>query len=369
MASKDETFEEIMEKVDEIIGKQQKQTEPVSEQTNTDQTKPVQEETMAEPVETVEPKKQSPELSPKSIELMKKVETLIKKVEQEKNPIKQHLLSFKLRMLRGKIQKELDLQNIKEEYETKREMLKTKKEERDQNSIDEIAKLVGRIESLRRQIESNEEYDYESPEFMYPKKLVSEVGGIEQFADSLKGSSKLETQLAADRIKSISKKREELKELKDKLKSEKDKLDDSEINHGIAKRDLDMEEKALTITNKFNILSGIKSFFNNIKEEWADFKAEREENKRLKAQEKEDMDKALKEYNMQKASIQRYYEGVKEQMNEQRRSQKAEEFRAGMEVKDLEEPVKQEEPEQAEQPEKQSDSPEPTQEQSDEERE
>lgn len=281
-------------------------------------------------------------LSEKSKQLIEKIDNLTQKIEQEKNPLKKHILAFQVKMLISKIQREIDLNNIRDSYQVKRDELKKSKEEKELEGIDNIAGLNEQIMQLKKEISGNEEYDAQSPYFMYPKKYVEQIGGPEALANKLKESKKVQTQQAAKRIESVAQKRIELQELEDKLAKQQENLEHSNEGYEADKKSLNREEKSLILKQKMNIFSRIGEFFNNMIEEAKLYREERKQNKELDAKEDEEeaaldeeyakkIEELKKEQEERRTALREKQDEARVQQNQQQNSDRAAEFRAKVE--------------------------------------
>lgn len=281
-------------------------------------------------------------LSEKSKKLIWKVDDLTRRIEEEKKPWKKHILAFKVKMLISKIQREIDLNNIRDSYQVKKDELKRTRETRELDGIDNIAGLNAQILRMRREIDSNEEYDVESPYFMYPKKYVQDIGGTGELIDKLKQSQKIESQQAAQRIERISQKREQLQELEDKLMQEQDALSNSKREYNIENAKNSISKNALILKQKMNIFSRIGLFFSNMMEEAKLHRDERKQNSELDAKLKEEekamdeeyrkrMKELREEQRKSKEELREEHNRSKEEQQQQQSSDRAADFRAQME--------------------------------------
>lgn len=263
----------------------------------------------------------------KSSKLIEKVEMLSKRIEQEKNPIKRHILSFKVRMLLSKIQREIDLQNIRENYKIRKDELKIQKENKEKDSIDNIAMIGAKVQLLKKELRANEEYDTESSRFMYPKNYVDRSGGIEEVKNKLKQSKRPETKEVSKKIEEMQKKREELDKLEKELQKEQEILDNSAKEYEKQERELNFKEKSLVLKQNINIFSRIKSFFGNIADQtrmfFDEMKQEREYDLELKQKEKELED----EYNKRMDELRQQSDQEKEGLRSLRGSETAYNYR------------------------------------------
>ena len=255
-------------------------------------------------------------LSEKSKKLLEKIELLSQKIEEEKSPLKRHILSFQVKMLIAKIQREIDLQNLKASYDNKRETLLSEKLDRETGAIDNIASLSEQIKQLKRDIRGNEEYDEQSPNFMYPKKYIEQVGGIEGLTEKLKESPKEDSQYTAWKIESISRQRQELEKLQEELKQEQEKLEYSQDDYNQDKKDLKREETALVVKQKINVFSRIGNFFKNMAEEVRAYRDEKRQIKELTIKQKEEEKKLDEEHEKLMQELKEKLEREKQEIRE-----------------------------------------------------
>ena len=270
--------------------------------------------------ETSEPVDVS-KLSEKAKKLIEKVDLLTKKIESEKSPLKKHVLAFKVKMIISTIQKEIDLHNIRGHYQLLREILKNDKEKRDEISLDNIAELSSKIKGLERELGANEEYDAESPYFMYPTKFVKESGGIESLISKLKQSKKVESQQAARKIEMMRQKRKELDTLYEALKTEQDMLDYRQDDYKANQKNYSIKEKTLVVAQKINIFARIGIFFKTMTEQAKLYFNQREQNKELLQKQKEDEMAIDEQYKKKMDEIKREYRETKDKHRESRRQE------------------------------------------------
>lgn len=318
--------------VDEVGGKEI--MEPVAEnEERVEQTRVVSEQESTE----------NSNKSEKAKMLEEKVEALVQKIEQEKSPLKRHVFSFQVKRLIAKLQREIDLQNLKDEYKDKRQRLKEEKKQREDDAIDSIAELNAQIKKLERELDGNEEYDPDSPYFIYPDKYVKEHGGIEALSEKLKQSKKFETQQAAKRIEQMQKNRTKLNYLYNRLENVQEELEYSEKFYEQDKKDLNKEERSLIVKQKMSVfsLSSIRAFFGNMIEGAKSYMQERRQNKELSVKYNEEEQAIIDEYEAKKQALEAEMnqafkklsdkkEQEKQSQNAQRGQDKAAEFRDKM---------------------------------------
>ena len=246
------------------------------------------------------------QLTEKAKKLQEKINLLCDKVEQEKSPLKKHMLTFKIKMLTSKIQKEIDIQNIQAKYNEKRELASWSKQNKEEKLLNQIAGLQTDIDYITRYIKGNEQYDYESDNFLYPKEFVESRGGIQEFSENLKQSDKQATQRVAGKIEKVASAREELNALNEQLKEEQKKLSKFDVNYDKHINFLNRKEKALIKQEKGNIFSRMGNFFGTMADEAKLYWKERQElNETIKAHKQE-----MKEFKMaQKEELRLLKEG------------------------------------------------------------
>ena len=277
------------------------------------------------------------ELSEKGKKLYEKVEKLEAKIRDEKNPLKLHLLQFKLRMLVAKIQRELDLINIKESYNLKRDELKLGKEQSDKDINKEIALLMLKVNLKKQELHSNSEYDYKSSDFGF-NGLVKSEEELQVLTTSLKADS--ETKLVAENIERMSQVRQEIEKLQEELKSKQQLVHDNNKEYARSKKQLDFEEKRLTVINKYNIFSRIGDFFKNVKQGINDIRADMIEMKQLKKEYEKEKLEAKRKYEAEMADIARKSEEAKILKQDERKSKFLNDVKLkGKELEEANEPV------------------------------
>ncbi|MCI8273389.1 MAG: hypothetical protein HFJ55_04835 [Clostridia bacterium] len=308
-------------------------------------------------------------LSEKSQKLVDKVNELTQRIEEEPNRIKRHILSFQVRMLISRLQKEIDLNNIKEYYQQEREAAKRYRDKMQDKGVDNIAAITEKIRLLEKVIYGNEEYDIKSKYFMYPKEYVEDIGGVKNLVDKLKQSDKSANQRAASRIEEVSKKRAELEDLRKELEDNKMMVEDAKEYYKEDMKSINKEEKSLVVRQKMNIFSRIGNFFKNAMDEISQYRQERHEEKELRTsqlrdeaqlneQYEKDMAELRAKYNDMRANLREYHGKETEQDRNVQNQSKAASFREQMsQVINQEEPSSVKESEEIEQ-----DIPEPEQE-------
>lgn len=243
-------------------------------------------------------------LSDKSKKLIEKVDKLCEKIKEEKNPVKLHMLTFKVRMLQSKIQRELDLQNLKENYQLKRDELKKGKDARDIDEIEAIDNLSKKIKLKEQEIESNSDVDIDSPDCIYSRKAIESKGGVQGFCDFIKKNGKDDVKITAQRMEHTEQLKQELEELQNQLEEQQGLLENSEAQYNKDKRGLAIEETRMTIAKK-NPFLRVGDFFKAVGAGIADIRANivavKAENDKYKADKKAKQEahkaemKALKE--------------------------------------------------------------------------
>ena len=254
--------------------------------------------------------------------LEKKINALCEKIAQEKSPLKRHFNQFLVKQLQAKIDREIDKARIKAEYDLKRDELSSGKKEEEEELESRIARLTKKQRLLKQILRADQEYDYKSKAFMYPKEYMKDKGGIDGIIEKLEKSSDEDTREAASRMRSMKATREELNKINSEIKDVRENLENLENDHNIQANKLGKEEKSLIVkkTGPFNAIKGwfknaiteIKGYFKEKKEnrnDRADFKASRnDELDELKEKMEEDLARITEEYEKKKEDLMAKYE-------------------------------------------------------------
>lgn len=275
----------------------------------------------------------------KSEQLYEKVDMLATKIEQEPNVIKRTFYAIRAKLVLAKIQRQIDIQNIKDEYSEKRmdNLIEAELDESDTTS--EIISLNRRINDLKRQIGMYSEYDVNSKSFMFGQSNVERKGGVDNYIARLNQSGRPDQIEAAEKMKFVESLKKELRERQEELKGKQDILRDIDLNTKMSNKSLKTEETALVVKKKINIFSKISNFFKNV---WSGIKEGREQHEDVKERRQQGMEQddgkkltreeALaqleKEYlNSRESIIQEYARAEEEFKGTQAKSQ-ADDFRA-----------------------------------------
>ena len=254
--------------------------------------------------------------------LEKKINALCEKIAQEKSPLKRHFNQFLVKQLQAKIDREIDKARIKAEYDLKRDELSSGKKEEEEELESRIARLTKKQRLLKQILRADQEYDYKSKAFMYPKEYMKDKGGIDGIIEKLEKSSDEDTREAASRMRSMKATREELNKINSEIKDVRENLENLENDHNIQANKLGKEEKSLIVkkTGPFNAIKGwfknaiteIKGYFKEKKEnrnDRANFKASRnDELDELKEKMEEDLARITEEYEKKKEDLMAKYE-------------------------------------------------------------
>lgn len=251
--------------------------------------KPKKEEVTTEETPTEEiPEKKSrridpKKLSPKAINLIKKVKVLCEKCSNENNIVKKHLLKFKLRMLTVRLQEELDLYYLKEEYRIKAEELKAKTVSKQKNDILAIININKQIKQRENVLRSYSEYDYYSPDFMFPKSLVEQCGGIKEFAKQLEEDKNPTIQIAGKNISGSLRYREQIQDLKKQISDRQKEMElrEKEAFEESTKLNYMEQENQIALKEPNIIFKRIKEFFKIARVSIQDFRNELSERREL----------------------------------------------------------------------------------------
>lgn len=221
----------------------------------------------------------------KESNLESKIVDLYDKIDKEKSLFKRHINQFKIRGLIAKLQREIDKQNIKEEYAIKRERLAYRRDLKEDNLLEYIAESQKYIKFIEKKLKANEEYDYESKNFMYPKSYTEKIGGIYAITRRLKESDNETARYTAEKIEEMSKVRMILTQEKNKLNAMQEKLENLDKMYNKEENRQIIEEKRLIIANN-NPLKNFKNWISNAVIEIKSFLVDRKEYTALKVKEK-----------------------------------------------------------------------------------
>ena len=274
----------------------------------------------AEPQETEQNKKPQ---TKKAADLESKIADLYDKIAKEENLFKRHINQFKIRGLIAKLQREIDRQNLKEKYDLKRKRMAREKNRKEEDLLVKTTDMQEEIDNLKKILKGNQEYDYKSKSFMYPKDYVEKVGGIENLTEKLKGIDKEATQNAAKKMEQMVETRRQLSEMKEKLKAEQEKLSNLDVEYYNKEKRLKKKEKSLALVNN-NPLNKLKGWFSNAFAEINAYLADRKDYKALKAEEKEEMQVMEEEYKKMRKEMQ---EAIKRETAEKQAKMKNDKLR------------------------------------------
>lgn len=124
--------------------------------------------------------------------LYEKVNILAEKIEKEPSATKRALYTIKAKMILAKLQRQIDISKIKEDYSTRRQNNKNEAEEDKSDARSDIIRLKRDINKVEEQIRKNADYDYKSNRFMFGTQEIDSNGGIDNYVNILKGSGRPE---------------------------------------------------------------------------------------------------------------------------------------------------------------------------------
>lgn len=255
--------------------------------------------------ESVDEEKNNKEIkhTEKSKKLLEKVDILCSKIQKEKSPFKRQLLAIKLRSLKQRIDKEIEIQKIKETKEKEREDLILDKESKERQREKDIAKETRRIRQLYQDINSYSDYNYGTQDFLYDQNTVNKYGGIDGLIDNYKNSGDSDLIDAASKIEKANEIKMSIKTAQNELSKTKEYNVDKEFKE--SEKKINKEEKALIKKEKGNIFQRIGAFFKNIKQ---GIKEYREEKKAIKEEINKMNEKKAQEFvNKEKQTIKKDY--------------------------------------------------------------
>ena len=243
--------------------------------------------------------------------------------------------------------REIEKLQIKEEYNIRKQELLNKKNRKEENLESQIDVLTKKQRALKKKLKANEEYDYGSKNFTYPKDWIERKGGIDKFVEKLENSDKAEKKYTANQIRKMVETREQLAEVKRQLNEANRKLSDLDRVYDRKEKNLKIEEKSLTIKNN-NPINVIKNWFTNAFTEIKDFWNERKEDKmdrkanelsrqgelqEIEAGYQEELEALKERYERRKEEIIQEYKEANEQYQSEKRHEKLREFQESAGIK------------------------------------
>ena len=263
-------------------------------------------------------KREAIEKSKKAKKIIMKIDKLEKALKEEKNPIKRITAKFKLYQLKAELQQAIDLAISKAEFENRRNMLKSGKEDNDRLDIKEIAKLTAMKKLIENKLFANAEYDIQSPDFLYDSNIVEQQGGINNILLQLQNDRNPSSQDTVRRIQEMMEARAELNNVKKQLKETRERLNGSQKRYNQDSRTLNTEEMAMTVTSKLNIFNRIGNAFKAGKRMLEENAQMREKIRQLKEEEKrkDEMAKNIRDDTLEEART--AYERELEEIRKQR---------------------------------------------------
>lgn len=182
--------------------------------------------------------------------LYEKVNILAEKIEKEPSAMKRALYSIKAKMILAKLQRQIDIQKIKQQYSKQRQDNLKEAEESKTDTRSDIIAMVQKINGLEDQIKRNADYDYQSKRFMFGTREIDSSGGINNYVQILKQSGRPEQVAAAQKIQDTEALRLELKNLKESLRDAQEELHYTDIDTQDKNEQLKREEKSLVVRKK-----------------------------------------------------------------------------------------------------------------------
>lgn len=260
----------------------------------------------------------------KDEKLVEKIEDLCNKIEKEENKLKIGIYKAKLSFLLLKIQKEIDLNEIKEKYEAKIKDVDKQVKEISKDITENKKKAILSKKKCVAELNKLAEYDPESSEFVFQEELDMVAGDVDELIKTLRENNEEDV---ADSIELACYYREEYKECNEELRKNKNKNKEI-IDESIKikkKNKKEYKSHVFKTKKKENIF---KQIFLSIKNGWDEYKAqdrfkkeyetrknkfEREQRKK----EKEELEELEKEYKQNLEKFQKEYEKQLNKLNKE----------------------------------------------------
>lgn len=246
----------------------------------------------------------------KNQKLIEKIDFLLEKLEAETNPFKRALYTIKLEHLHLRLQKEINIINIKERFEQERqERIESLNERRKERTLDKMNNILNR-NTYAAILNQNSDFDPASPNFAFQDELENMAGGdINKLIEELR---KIGRDQIADRILEAVNTRKEYEQAKEKIEEMKNegKRTQKEVKKENIKSSI--KENALIVKEKTNIF---KRIFNSIKAGINEYKKTKEANKlyeeekaniqaKITGRKNREIDAVNAQYNVELAKIQ-----------------------------------------------------------------
>lgn len=196
-------------------------------------------------------------------EVYDKCNKLTEKLQNEKSAVKRILYITKLKMLISKLQNEINISQIREDFKIDRQEIERVTKEGKVQLKREIANLAKQINGIKSQIKKYSQYDYESENFIYPKSEVEKEGGIDQYIEGLRESDLVDE---ADIIEAVLEIRRNLKAKEQELESKQQELSDLDKNNAKNLKMSNKKQKSLIKKENGSVFEKIALFFKGLTE-------------------------------------------------------------------------------------------------------
>lgn len=264
-------------------------------------------------------KEKNEKLEEKVDKLVEKLEDKIEELKNEKRLRKRLGYMIKCKMLVTKIQRQQDLLKARKGFEKLKEDNNITAKENKVVARQNIIKLNEGIDLIENFLRKNKKYDFDSPNFMFPKEDIEKLGGIEQYADELEKDQEPRQIKVAEKIRGVEEYKVKLENLYKKLEANKQYLVEADSDLKTKNNRISRKEMMVT-TRKNNIFTKIgdftKSVAAGVKEFWTEFKESRSENKQLDEQKINYLNMIQENYEREKATIEQEYEQKRKALEE-----------------------------------------------------
>lgn len=202
----------------------------------------------------------------KDKKLLDKVEKLCQKLETEENALKRAIYSAKLNFLMARIQKELDIIEIKEKYNEEIENIEQFANIRAKEITRTKMKAIQEKKKYSSRLSGIAEFDPTSSDFAFQEELDSVGGDVNKLIEMLKEDGEDVIAESIERACELGKKYDEYDTMLEESKSKRKEI---EKEMKTRKKEKERENKALVSKRKENIF---KRIFNAIKNGIAEYK-------------------------------------------------------------------------------------------------
>lgn len=205
-------------------------------------------------------------MNKKDKELSDKINNLLGKLETEGNSLKRGIYTARLNFLIARLQKEIEIINIKKDYQDKRNKLEEEIKNQKATNTSGKSEALQNEEYIEIELKQCSKYDSKSPDFLFKEELDDVEGDVDKLIKQLEEQQHYDL---ANRIGDAKKKREEYEDVKNQIDKLKETGKEIRKEAKLKKRKSRKDETSLIINKKIkgNIVTRL---INAIKKGWGE---------------------------------------------------------------------------------------------------